>query len=374
MSNRINIEYSITKDYSSLNNPNFVNILRIYNLILLPITNDTNRQPTVSDEITILNKTKNSKITQKVVLSTGYIQIFDREYYYFYIANGIPETNDEYCLLINNQPVELSKKLSPQHSAKILIGGLILDNDYRYMFDEKIPLLLNINNQYIKLSMTHMINKYNHYTALKNNTILFILNNQNINILQTINSSYLQYFMVRPLFYKDFPLGSFSMKISNYNGVLNGDGSTFNLLLNNKIIAVDGNEIYIENLVSGSYSIKIIDRTGFVYIDYLNNQLLDKDSFSFIIPSMDNSYQLGKQALPIPRQYVQPQKGLANIMINLAYDKPIQVSGPNNISYHYYSGYESISNTIPGKYIVTQEGLSRCFDVYANQTTTISTL
>lgn len=374
MYNRININYSLTKDYSALNQPSFVNILKIYNLVLLPITNDTVYNLSVSDEITFFDKINNTKFTQKIVISTGHITIYGLKYFYFYIGNGIPVSNNEYSILLDDSKIDLSTRLSPIHSAKLLIGSLILDDDYQYLFDKDIPILLNINKQYYKTNMVDLINKYNYYAAFKNNSILLILDNNNIDILQAINNHYLVDFSIRPLFFRDFPLGSIMLSISYSNGVLINDPLEFKILLNNKSIFLRGNTINIINLVSGQYAIKIVDRSGLLYIDHLNGQPIDKDNFSFEIQSVSDNYQLNNIALPLPRQYKQPLNGLSNLMINLNYDKSITILGPNNINYKYDNGYQSILNTIPGEYTIIQDNKSKSFILYPNHNTIVSTL
>ena len=87
----ININYNVTNDYSKLHPLQYVNLLNLYNLILIPINFNINIK--VSDEIKILNKTNNKYLNQTGVLDSGTINLGEQNYTYIYIANGISTEN-----------------------------------------------------------------------------------------------------------------------------------------------------------------------------------------------------------------------------------------------------------------------------------------
>lgn len=368
--NRINLDYEFTNDYTGINPPSFASVMKIYNLVLLPIIDSKQYNIKLFDKIKILDKTQNSILTQTVVFSTGHIELNYQQYFYFYIANGIQNKHD-YALIINNEHINLVTTLH-SHDAKLLIGSLVLDNDYSFMFDADIPVLLNINNSYIKFNINNITNKYNYYQALINNTILFFLDQNNLEVLYTINnSSYINNILIRPLFYKNFPLGSLLMNISNYTGVFNNEISEFKIFINDKSYYINGNSLNITNLTSNNYSIKIIDRFGLLTIDYLNGQLFDKEEFNVFIPLIKDNYKLDKVALPIPRNYRLPKSGLSNIMINLDYNESFELLGPNNFNKLYTTGYQSLYDISSGDYIIKFNNKIKLFTAPPNETVNV---
>lgn len=364
--NRINIDYSITKDYTGMNPPLFLPVIKIYNLILLPDNQLYNIK--LNDSINILDITNNTPLPQKVVITTGYTIVQDQKYFYFYIANGIMVKNHKYALILNGNTIDLETTIS-SHSAKLLIGSLILEDNYSYMFDTNIPLLANINNNQVKFTINKIINKYNFYQALTNNTILlFDLNN--IELLSQLNSTN-DNIMIRPLYYDNFPLGSLSINISNYSGVSNNITPEFKIFVDNKSYYINDNRLNIINLASNTYTIKIIDRFGLLHIDNLNGQIFDQDQFTIFIPLVQDNYKLDRVALPIPRENKAPMLGLANLMINLDHDKSFELLGPNNFYKSYSSGYQSLYNIESGHYFAKYNDKLHSFYIAPNEITHI---
>lgn len=350
MSN-ININYSLTNDYTGINSPVFISIMNIYNLILLPVNNQDVYNFKINDIIRIIDKTNNVIISQSVVFSTGYVELSSQRYYYFYIANGIKKNNHDYAIILDDKQIDLVNNLYATNSAKLLIGSLILEDSYSYMFDKSIPLLANIDNNYIKFNFHSMINKYNFYKALTNTTVLFVLDTDNFDLLYKLNSDY-NSFLIRPLFYKNFPLGSLSLKLSEYNGVSNKDITEFKVFVNDKSYYINSSILNINNLVSGQYTIKIIDRIGLLNIDYLNGQKFDSKEFIIDIMPIKDKYNLDTIALPIPRENKSPRQGLVNLMINLDHNQSFELLGPNNFYKLYSSGYQSLYNMSSGDYVI----------------------
>lgn len=362
MNNRINIDYKITNDYSGRNSPPFLKIIKLYNLILLPYK-DYNIK--LSDTINIVDKTTNSTIRQKVVFSIGDIILDQTKYFYFYIGNGITYEDHEYALIINSEQIDLQTHLN-SNSAKLLIGTLILDDNYSYMFNTNIPLLANIDNFFIKFDINNILNKYNFYQPLVNNTILFLLDYTNFEILSALNSKN-NHILIRSLYYKDFPLGSLYLKLSNYNGVSNNGFLEFKIFLNNKSYYLNTNSLNIINLASNNYTIKIIDRFGLLNIDFLNGQLYNRSEFTINIPLIKDNYNLNKISLPIPREYSSPVQGFSHLMINLNNDQSFQLLGPHNFHKTYNHGRQSLYNISSGKYILMYNNKLQSFDIPPNE-------
>lgn len=363
MNNRISIDYTITNDYTSLNSPAFVNVIKLYNLILLPKNDKYNIK--LSDSINVLDKTTNSILKQKVVLSIGNIILNNILYTYFYIANGITYQDHEYALILNGEYIDLQTN-THSDSAKLLLGSIVLDNNYNYMFDTNIPLIANIDNNFIKFNITNIVNKYNFYQPLVNNTILFLLDTTNFEILSALNNKN-NTILIRPLYYKDFPLGSLYLKLSNYNGVSNSESPEFKIFINNKSYYINGNSLNIKNLTSNNYTIKIIDRFGLLNIDYLNGQLYNGNEFIINIPLVKDNYKLDKIALPIPREYYPPKQGFSHLMINLEHNRSFELLGPNNLQRFYNNGKQSLYNIISGNYVIVYNDKLQSFYVPPNE-------
>lgn len=372
MNRTINIDYEFTGDYTKINPPVFLPVTKIYNLILLPVNDSKKYNIKKSDTVKILDKNTNTILNQKCLFSCDNININDQEYFYFYIANGItnPE-HDQYAVVLNNETINLTTNTTNK-AAKLLIGSLILDDDYSYMFDINIPLVANINNKnYIKFNITNKVNKYNYYKALTNNTILFILDSNNLELLNTINSSDSHYITIRPLYYANAPLGSLSIKISNYIGVSYNNAPEFKVFINNKSYYINSNSLNIKNLASNNYTIKIIDKNGPLIIGNLNGQEYNNNEYSIFIPLIYDDYKLDKPALPIPRDNRPPSPGLSNLMINLDNNISFELLGPNNTHKMYNGGYQSLYNISSGDYIIKYNNQFKSFYIPADTTINI---
>lgn len=365
----INISYNITNDYTGINPSKYISILKIRNLILLPLEYNQTYNIKLNNTINILDKTTNTIIKQKIVFSTGQIELYSNKYIYFYIANGIPYEDHEYAIILENSHIDLETKIhTSKHSAKLLIGSFILNNNYKYMFDTNIPILVNIDNTIIKLNINQIINKYNFYQPLTNNTILLFDFNYS-ELLYKINS-FNYNILIRPLYYINFPLGSLSIHISDYSGVSNNK-SEFKIFVNDKSYYINSNSLNIQNLTSNTYTIKIIDRFGLLNINLLNGHILNKNEFIVYIPLIKNNYKLSNKKLPIPRSTRPPLSGLANLMINLDHDQSFELLGPNNFYRKYLNGYQSLYNIDSGNYIINYNNYFKSFYIPPNEITFI---
>ena len=126
---------------------------------------------------------------------------------------------------------------------------------------------------------------------------------------------------------------------------------------------------------SNNYSVRIIDRNGLVKIGLCNGVSIDTDTFNVHIPKMQDSYDLSTAFVPKFHHNIQPNIGLANLMINLVpSDKPFELLGPNQFYKKYNSGSKSLSNISSGKYSIIQEGYTRDFFVVKNDNNYISNI
>lgn len=364
----INVDFSIKGDYTKLNPPIFYEIMNLHNTILIPKNLLSNFSINIGDQILIMDQTTNKKYTQTVVIDCGDINLGYQNYYYFYIANGLKIKNGHsYSIVLNDITIPLSLTMNMQSSAKLIIGLLILSDNYKYEFNLKENIILNIDTKQYKLSIIDILNKFNYYVANKNTTIVNILDNKNFNNIQAINTNsiYTNKF-IRPLYRQNFPLGSISIDIDGVS-----DNIEYQIYLNNSGYLVNSKKITIQNLQSGQYSIKIIDRNGPVLITKLNNNSWNKDYFDINIPQIQPNIIDKYNIAQLPQFYekTQPKPGFGNLMINLDSTTPIQITGPNNFIYNSNTGYVVLNDMISGDYIIKQQNLIKTARVHTNDTT-----
>jgi hypothetical protein len=367
MSNRISVEYTTTKDYSINHPPQFIPSLNIYNTLLL-----SSNLYNISDSVKIINETTGQIIEQIIGIDTDKIILADTEYYYYYIVNGIKRTyNTKYSILIGDTKTPLSTSLYSAHSPKLIMGSIILPDDYSSIFTRYSDGIINISNNNLKIKIYDIFNRYNHYVANTTTSTLQVLHNDNLDTLQKLNDIDLSQSYIRPLFNTYFPLGSISLVLKPENGVSNSEIS-YQLMLNNKSYLVNSNTIEIKNLVSGTYSIKIIDRNGPLQVYKVNNNILDSDIFTIDIHSQDNRIS-ATGSLLLPLNKTKPNKGLSNIMINLDSSLPIEIYG-NNFYSQSDIGILQLYNVIPGLYRVIQNSVIYTVKAHPNNTAYVGNL
>lgn len=375
MDSGIDIDYSITSDYSKLNPPSFVKILDLYNTIIIPVSLLDSFNINVGDSIQIIDhNNKDYKITQKVILEHGMVSLGFQDYYYFYIGNGISvsDTNSKYSLIFNNHTFPLSLRFDNPDTVKLIMGLLVLPDNYSHTIYREQNHIINIDGKDYKIYVDDYINKLNYFVANKITSLIKVLSPTNYRALQHLNNSnnnISKY--IRPLCNSNFPLGSVKLNITN-KGVLYP--IEYQVCVNNNKYLVNSNTITIQNLEAGQYTIRIIDRNGSLSIHQINNQILDKEIFDITIPQVEytTDYRIG--TLPVLYKKSQPINGLANIMINLSYNDPVEIFGPNNFYHKSNIGYFGINNINGGNYTIKQNNTIKDFMIFTNDTTYINGL
>lgn len=297
----IRLDYYTRPDYSYNALFPFVQIERIYNLVLIP----TNLLENIDslNKIKIINKKNNQKYNQSVVFSKNEISILNNKFYAINIAPGfrldhILEKND-YCLSINNKEISLDLILNSSESPKLLVGNLVLFDNFYNRFNDGDNIELNINNKIIYGKIYQRFNKYNYYIGNKVTTILDIINENNYNILYNLNSNIL---------YNKCYVRSLDTKSNNNKGslCLNFLDSSKNLVVrcysNNKIYSKTTDNIlsklYFNDLEKNNYIIEIFNKNNIdnKYLINYNNAITDK--LSIDIPEfIDNSTNSSKKGL-----------------------------------------------------------------------------
>lgn len=345
----IDIGFSTTPDYTGLNPPKFVKISKIYNTVLIP-KHDVPHfvQPADTISFGIDNRT----IKQKVGLHSGFITLYNKEYYYFYIIPGFPSdafNKKSYSIFIGDKQLSLNTFFDSSYSAKLINGLLILPNNFNYTFNHTNYSIVLANNKNLFTNIIKQDNKYNYYMANTNNTLLYILNSQNTTSLYELNNSF-QDAYIRPLFNKNYPLGS--CKISA-KGV-----SNYRLLFGNNIFRFK-DSINIDHLPAGQYKIVFLDnKDNPITINTVNNNIIQQDSFNISIDRRQAPKTTQSSILTVP--YLdKPDINYSNLVINLKpYHTTFELFGPQNFARKYNTGFQQLHNIIPGEYYIKYQDIN----------------
>jgi hypothetical protein len=295
-----------------------------------------------TDTITFLVNGKSVK--QKAAVDYGTIKLYDKEYYYTYIAPGFPisqYSSTKYEILINHKIIKLVTYFDPSNRPKLINGLVIIPATYNYMFINSNYGRIIANDRVLFTRLFKKENKYAYYQANTNNTLIHILDKSNVNTLSLINDNH-NTIGISPLFNPGYPLGR--IQIST-NGVFNG-----RIRINQQIHNFYNKDLTIDYLPHGRYNISVLDNSdNSVVVDKLNGKDWNKDNFDidipYIKPSVKKSSTLAQFA-----QETQPSPDYANLTINLIPNNiEFKLMGPN-YNKQFRSGYQKIKNLIPGRY------------------------
>lgn len=398
----ISVTYTTKADYSCNNFFAYSKILKIHNLILIPHSKDSPFKEIIPGNTLYIIHKKTKKIKQSVVLNSDNITIDGIDYYYFYIGNGIRVEDDiafakkDYQLSYNDQTIPLSLIMDNKKTAKLLIGCLVLDNNFDYAFNNKDIIQVNIDNKLYNGQLNQKTNKYNFYDALNTNTLLLIdsaINKEIFYALNSVNGFKAAY--VRSLTTKrNDQKGSIHLKISggvgSSLGVLNSVDNGYRYKVYCNSINNNYNQVFYTNhlldikfLDCGLYSIRIEDMVG-NSVDFVNNQPSTNNQFEItILGSIEEEQNMIQQEMkkinpidnntsntfPKFKRITRPAKNKANILINIKpiNSKPI-IFGPDNFTTQLSSGYEILTNLNPGKYTIKIDEQTKNFFLVQNDT------
>lgn len=293
----LRLNYYTRPDYSYNAFFSYVQIERIYNLVLIPhkLIIDINSL----DKITIIKKKK--KYDHSIVFSRGEITIGNNKFYAINIAPGfrldhLLEQNN-YNLVLDNNEYPLDLVLTSGDSPKLLIGNLILSDNFYNRFNDNDNIELNINNKNISAKINSRFNKYNYYMAEKITTILEILD---YNIIYNLNSNTI---------YNSCLVRSLDTKTTDRKGsiILDFYDSPKDLIVtlsshNNKIIKNTEDiesKLYFTNLDKNNYIVEIFNKYDMdnKYTINYNNNIMDK--LNIEVPEfIDNNDIRASQGLP----------------------------------------------------------------------------
>jgi hypothetical protein len=280
-----NVDYYTIADYNSQNYYELCPVEKIYDTILIPIDNYPEFNTiTTGSKINILYK--NNKNQQSVIDEPQTTKLFNINYLIIKIAIGIrtdgmiPFIYDKYSISYRDKTYEMSLLFDKSNKCKLLIGSLILSDNYFFAFNENDTIQVFFDKDYELGTISKIENKHNYYLPLKYTTILSLDYSQNIPLLSFLNSYQGgETLQVRSLTTKpDMQRGCIRFKITNQDsGVYN-----YKIMCANKEIGYNelfytNNILEINNLTAGTYFIRIIDDHGFE--PHRINGELNKQSF-----------------------------------------------------------------------------------------------
>lgn len=187
-----NLRYIIKPDFTYNSKFPFVSVEQVYNTIL--IDNSDNNIPQITGKkITLVNKRNNKEFHQSIVFDSGNISIGQTEHTYYTIAPGLKIKNpisekDNYQLKIDDNIYPLSLLMKPK-SHKLIIGLLILSDNYYTNFSINDKIELYCDNNLITGNIKNIKNKFNYYSGNRINTILDIISSNNTDILYALNNN-----------------------------------------------------------------------------------------------------------------------------------------------------------------------------------------
>lgn len=372
----IGASYRTRADITHNNYYSFSQVEKIRNTIIIP----KNKFPELTsfvpgDIIKLYHKNRKSNIIdQTIVFDAKTVTIDNKEFYQFYIANGIKlrglSTLENNNYILNYQDVEYPLSLQfNKEKCCLLIGCLILSNDYSFAFHKNDTIELDIDGSRYKTRLTNITNKMNYYLPMINTTILFI-ENSNRSIIQAINNDTNSFYVRSLSTKKSQNKGNIILKINDTKGVSNTYKVSCEGLDNDfSQIYYTTSDLRIGGLDCGNYKVKIVDAMDRPVV-MINDELISDDSFIVnILGSEQAEYNqiinklISKQSIEIKSlesnqktlkklfKPSAPQIGLANLLINIRpYDSKVEVFGPDNYYYNSNSSYELINNINPGKY------------------------
>lgn len=351
----ITLKYSTTKDESILDPPQYIQLDKIYNLIIIPHTEQYSSVFNIKPSDSVLINGK----YHKVALSSGKILLNNQEYFYFYIAPGFKyKLKSEYTIQIDESIHKLDTYFSSKYSPKILYGLLVLPENLLYLFRNHKTILVSDGSKHYETNLINSYNKYNFYMGHKNNTILDILHPNNSPILKLINQEYQNEIFIRPLYNPNFPLGSLTLTFQgvNYNCGLSIDSDKYS-----KKLLIDPKQTFtIDNLSFGQYTINLFTKDGLLFSKTITIDKVDKEEISS--KSSITNFYIKKN----------PLKDKANLLINLPLHETFEIKGPDNFFKQFNNGYQYLQNISEGYYTITGKNFEKTIYVIKNDNNYLS--
>ena len=134
---------------SIVNNIDKLETNKFYNLLLIPSKNNITSDSIIKSK-NIRLKHKDLEIDTRTCLDYGQINIGRKSYEYVYLTPGLENISvNTSTLMLDDKEIELQHDLTFNSSAKLLIGSLILNNDFILLFYFCFKHFCNFNNSVI---------------------------------------------------------------------------------------------------------------------------------------------------------------------------------------------------------------------------------
>lgn len=287
----VNIRHSA--DYGSLYSHEFINVGKIYNLVLLnkkhiDIDLDNIKQISIVDKKRITE--------QRKCMDYGDVSIGNQKYYYFYITPGLSEIKDVQSVInIDGQEIIVKHDTVFNSSNKLIVGSLFLNHDNTYAFEDNIKIDLigdtdnieaNLSKFYVHNGMYFSFSIYTHLNFIaqensaKTSTVLKFINNNNSILIKSNHN--IQH-----------------RKGEIYCSIYNSDPESIRAELtdsqnNTTYHTIENNQLSIKNLSFGKYTLKILDdhNTANLY----NNLQIDDGVYNLnILDSFEKEQNLSQE-------------------------------------------------------------------------------
>ena len=303
----IHADYTTTADYSAHSYFPVVPVEYVHNLILIPSEIFPELSSiSLGDSVTLLHKKRpNVKLNQSVVLECGNVNIFNKNYYYFYIGIGIRISSfislaeNDYELYYGDKHYPLNLVFNNQYSGcKLLVGALVLPDNYNYCFNQKDQIGIYTNNQIHTAIADNILNRANVYFPLKMNTIILPSLETHTSLLSLLNSrSTTKEISVRSLTTKpNMTLGTLDLNIYEPNTTTKGVSNSYSYTVDcvgiyhqytNRFYT--DNTLKIKDLPTGKYYVSIRDRDN-RYPELINKRSNNNQDL-FVIEIVDSAEQ-----------------------------------------------------------------------------------
>lgn len=276
-------------DFSANSSFPFVQIQKIYSCILIPldflhldkIKNDT--------KIILLNSDTNKRLNQSIVFDHKEIILNDYKYYAIYIAPGIglEYIYSKLSIVINNETYPLNIGFTKKNIPQLIIGQIILHDNYLYRFHTNDDIQLFANNEFISGKLYDIKNRFNYYSPNRITSILDILSTENILLNHFIHKNLDHKIYIRSLTTKqNYQLGSIVIKKSHNHIYSVYCTNTINNKTERHIFK---NRLEINNLNAGKYILKIVDQNETIHYNdsidvpvFVDSEIEQRSSLSIL--------------------------------------------------------------------------------------------
>ena len=254
---------------------------KIYNLLLFPVKKDKIKDfhKKLKSNNLVLNH-KNQKITQNIVLDFDIVTINNIEYMYFYISPGLLAIQQATSKLsIGDEEITLHHNPEFNNQNKLLMGSIILDQNYEYLFHENDVVNLFNNDKSLQTKIKYAYTMSGLYLSPNISTIINFLPNNSDQVLELLNQK------------NDLKIQCLTTKSNNKLGEISlyvSGGHTDSLQVelvdsrhNASYHHVKNHYVNISNLPYGDYKIKVFDK--FNTAQEYNRSIIDGTHYDLTI-------------------------------------------------------------------------------------------